>query len=135
MNMASLMFHVVTCVSLWTMLKQSELIGCPVELVCWWIGDGAMRCSLGLSPNSLPVSPMYSSEQLICRPFCSLVSLSLGDISKVLMVFEPLKCTYIPFLLHVFLNFPLNPCIYGTTMEMLLLLLLLVPLLLWLLLC
>ena len=124
-NMASLMFLVVPCPSLWTMLKQSGLIGCPVELVSWLLEDGALRCSLSLSPNALPVSPMNSSGQLLCGHlylyitplFCSLVSLSLGPASNVLMVFEPLKCTCIPFLLHVLLNFSPNPCIYGTTME------------------
>ena len=34
--------------------------------------------------------------------FCSLVSLSLGAISNVLIVFEPLKCTCIPFLCMFF---------------------------------
>ena len=41
MNMASLMFLIVPCDSLWTMLKQSGLTGCPMELVCWWMGDEA----------------------------------------------------------------------------------------------
>ena len=42
----------------------------------------------------------------------------------------PLECTCIPLLLHVLLNLSPSPCIYGTTIEMfLLLLLLLVPLL------
>ena len=117
MNMASLMFLVVPCESLWNMLKQSGPIGCPVELIHWWMGDRAMRCSLSLSPNALPISPIYYSGQLICRQlylymtplFCSLVSLSMGAISKVLIVFEPLKCTFILFLLHVLLNFPPIP--------------------------
>ena len=29
------------------------------------MGDGALRCSLILSPNALPDSPMYSSQQLM----------------------------------------------------------------------
>ena len=140
-NMVSLMFLVVPCASLWTVLKQSGLLGCPVELVCWWMGDGALRCSLSLSTNALSVSPIYSSGQLMCGHlnlymaplFCSLVSLSLGDMSSVFTVLEPLMCTCMSFLLHVLLNFSPNPCIYGTTMERYLLLLLLVPLLLWLL--
>ena len=33
MYMASLMLLVVPCAFLWTMLKQSVLIGCPMELV------------------------------------------------------------------------------------------------------
>ena len=76
-------------------------------------GDGALRCSLSLSPNAMPVSPIYFSGQLICGHlylymtplFCSLVSLSLSAMSRVLIVFEPLKCTCIPFLLHVLLLF------------------------------
>ena len=39
------------------------------------------------------------------------------------MMFVPLKCTSIPSLLHVLLHFFPNPCMYGTTMEMFLLLL------------
>ena len=66
MNMASLMFLVVHCASLWTMLKQSGLIGCLAELVYWWMGDGALRCS---AANALPVFPIYSSGQLICGHF------------------------------------------------------------------
>ena len=50
MNMASLMFLLLPCGSLCIMEKQSGLTGCPVELLCWWMGDGALRCSLTLSP-------------------------------------------------------------------------------------
>ena len=38
---------------------------------------------------------------------------------------DPLKCTGIPSLLHVLFNFSPKPCMYGMTMEMLLLCLLL----------
>ena len=56
----------------------------------------AMRCSLSLFPNALPVSPMYSSGQLICGhlnlyitpPFCSLLSLPLGAITMEKKVLE-----------------------------------------------
>ena len=130
-NMASLMYLVVPCASLWTMLKQSGLIGCPVEMVCWWMGDGALKCSLSLSLNALPVSPMYSSGQSICGHlylymtplFCSLMSLSSDTINSIFIVFEPLKSTCIPFLLHILLNSSPNSCINGTTMERFLLLL------------
>ena len=98
-------------------------------------GEWGPEMSLSLSPNVMPASPIYSSGQLICGHlylymiplFCSFVSLSLGAMSRVLMVFEPLKCTCIPFLLHVLFNFSPNPCMYGTTMKMFLMLLLLVP--------
>ena len=42
--------------------------------------------------------------------FCNLMSLSLGAISRSLMVWHPLKCTLMPFLLQVLLNFSPNPC-------------------------
>ena len=38
------------------------------------------------------------------------------------MVLVPLKCTWIPKLLHIFFNLFPSPWIYGTTMEMFLLL-------------
>ena len=102
-NMASLMFHSLPCASIWTILKQSGLIGCLVELLCWQMVDGALRCSLSLSTNALPVCPMYSSGQLICGHlnfitplFCSLVALSLGAVSSVLIVFEPYSVLVYP---------------------------------------
>ena len=67
MYMASVMFLVTPCDSLCTMVKQSGLTGCPVELMCWWMGDGAIICSLSLSPNVLPDSPIYSSGQFVWR--------------------------------------------------------------------
>ena len=51
--------------------------------------------------------------------------LSLGLPNMVLSVLLPLKCTCIPFLLHIFLNFSPVPGMYGTTMVMFFLLLLL----------
>ena len=64
MYMASFMFLVNPCVSLCTKVKQSGLNGCHVELLSWWKGDGALRCSLSLSPNVLPDSPIYSQCSL-----------------------------------------------------------------------
>ena len=66
MYMAFLMFLTMPCDSLSTMEKQSGLTGCHVDVVWRWMGDGALRCSLYLSPKVLPDSPMYSSVQLIC---------------------------------------------------------------------
>ena len=40
MYMASLMFLKTPCDSLWTVVKHLELTGCPVELLCWWMGVG-----------------------------------------------------------------------------------------------
>ena len=35
-----------------------ESNGCPVDVLWWKIGEGALRCSLTLSPSALPDSPM-----------------------------------------------------------------------------
>ena len=48
----------------------------------------------------------------------SLGSLSLEAMSNCLTVFVPLKCTCIPCLLHVLLNFSLKSWMHGITMEM-----------------
>ena len=55
------------------------------------MGDGAFICSLCLSANVLPHSPIYSSSQCtllhlylyIMSLFCQMVSLSLGLTKKV----------------------------------------------------
>ena len=112
MYMASLMFLVNPYVSLCTIVKQSGLNGCPVELLCW--GMGLLRYSLSLSPNVLPDSQVDSLGQFMCwhlnlliTPlFWSLLSLSLGAMRSVFIVFVPLKCTFIPLLLLVPLNLP-----------------------------
>ena len=106
------MILVTPCDSLSTMVKQSGLIRCSVEWLCWCIGDVSLNCYLSQSQKDLPDSPIYSHEQLMCQPlnlyitplFCNLFSLSLGAIRRVLMVPVPLKCTWIPKLLHVIFN-------------------------------
>ena len=65
MYMASLMFLVNPCVSLSTMEKHSGLTRCPDVVVCRCMGEGALRCSLYLSPSVLPDSPMYCSVQFM----------------------------------------------------------------------
>ena len=88
----------------------------------WYMGDGALRCSLSLSPNDLPDSPMYFSEQLMCghlnlymTPLFCCFQCPLGDEKgMVLMVLHPLKCTWISKLLQVLLNFSPSLCMYGT---------------------
>ena len=66
MNVSSLLGVLVSpCGSLVTKVKHSGLTRCPMELLWWWMGDGALRCSLSLSPNILPDSPMYSSGLFI----------------------------------------------------------------------
>ena len=65
MNMDSLMVLDWLCVSLCTMLKLSASMGCPVVVLCRWMGEGALKCSLILSPSDLPDSPMYALEQFV----------------------------------------------------------------------
>ena len=91
---------------------------CERLCTCWvtcriaMMGGGALRCSFSLSLNVLSNSPIYSSGQLMCGHlnlymtplFWRLLYLSLGAIRKVLMVLLPLKCTWIPKLLHILLN-------------------------------
>ena len=60
MKIASLMFLAILLSSLPTILKLSRETSWPV-VFCWsMMGDGALMCSLCLSPNVLPYSPMYS---------------------------------------------------------------------------
>ena len=65
MYMSSLTFLVIPCASLSIMVKKSGLTGCPVVDMCRCMADGALRCSLYLSPSDLPNSPMYCSVQLM----------------------------------------------------------------------
>ena len=93
--------------SLPTMLKLLMVTLWPVMLLWSYMGEGAFRCSLNLSPKVLEESPMYSSSHstlshwyLWMTPllFC-IGSLSLGDIRRFLIVVPPLKytCTHIYF--------------------------------------
>ena len=123
MRIASLMFLAILLSSLPTIVKLSRETSWPV--VFWWsmMGDGVLMCSLYLSPNVLPDSPMYSSSQstlphlnLYITPlFLSMVSLSLGCTRRSLMVLPPLKYTSTPYLLQMFLQVSPRPFIYGTT--------------------
>ena len=63
MKMDSLINLVMSCPSLPIILKLSWLSWCPVRLLCTWMGEGSLRCSLYLSPRVLDVSLMYSSPQ------------------------------------------------------------------------
>ena len=123
MKMASLMFLAMLLSSLPTIVKLSRETSWPVMF--WWpmMGDGALMCSLYLSPNVLPDSPMYSSQKstlphlyLYIPPlFLSMVSLSLGCTRRSLMVLPPLKYNSTPYLLQMFLQVSPRPFIYGTT--------------------
>ena len=59
---ASLMALMRFCSSLPTILKFSKETWWPVVLKWSKTGEGALRCSLNLSPNVLDDSPMYSSS-------------------------------------------------------------------------
>ena len=71
-------------------LKFSTDVVWPVVLLCSYIGDGAFKCSLYLSSNVLPDSPMYSSLQSVLPHLYQYImllsflisSLSFGHISK-----------------------------------------------------
>ena len=80
MYMASLMCLVVPCVSLWTMLKQSGLTGCPMQLLWRWMGEGR-------GPWDAPwVCPPKLCQSLLCT---QLDSWWLGIcIDKWLHIFE-----------------------------------------------
>ena len=62
MNIDSLISLLSLCSSPPIILKLFNVILWPEVLQWSWIGEGAFRCSLYLSPNVLAVSPMYSSS-------------------------------------------------------------------------
>ena len=110
MNMASFIVLDWLLTSLCTMLNWLGSNGCLEVALCRCMGEGAFRCSLTLYPRDLPDSPMYELEQLMyghwymIPVWLALGSLSLGLLNAVLSVLVPLKCTWIPLLLHNFLN-------------------------------
>ena len=58
MNMAYLMVLGWLLTSLCTMLNWLGSMGWPGVELCWCMGEGALKCSLILSPSVLPDSPM-----------------------------------------------------------------------------
>ena len=108
------------------MVKHFKSIGWPVDWLHWWMGDGALRCSLNLSPKVLPdilcivLDNLYEGNLswYISLLFWYMLSLSWGTMSRVHIVLFPLKCTCMPKLLQVFLYFLLSPLMYGTIMNM-----------------
>ena len=65
MNMASLMVLEWLLTSLCNMLSYSGSIGCPVVVLCRWMGEGALKCPFTLSPRDLPDSLMCALGQFI----------------------------------------------------------------------
>ena len=64
-NMASFMVLDCMLTSLCTILNWLGSIGCPVVALWRCMGEGALKCSLTLSPRDLPDSPMYELGQLM----------------------------------------------------------------------
>ena len=65
MCMSSINVLVAPCASLSIMVKHSRSTWCPVVLLCRWMGDGALRCSLNLSPKVMLDSSMYCSGRTV----------------------------------------------------------------------
>ena len=65
MNIASLMVLEWLLTSLCTMLNWLGSMGCPMVVLWRCIGEGALKCSLILSPKVLPDSPIYALGQFM----------------------------------------------------------------------
>ena len=98
MYMASFMVLLTPCASQSTKVKHLKSTGCLVVWLCWWIGDGDLRCFLSLSPKFLPDFLMHSSGQS-----------ALGHlnwyITQLFDIWCPVWCTWMPKLLQIFMNF------------------------------
>ena len=114
MNIASFIVQVRFCASLHTMLKLSTLLmTCVVRNA---LREGALRCSLNHSPTVPADSPIYSSSHSTLSYFylsvtlliCRIVSLSLRDPRRFLMVLHPLKYTCVQCLLQIFFKLSLS---------------------------
>ena len=91
-----------------------SMMTCDIGMVM--NADGAQRCSLSFSLKVLEEYPMYSSHSNLwhlylyfTQLFCMILSLSLGDTRRLLMVLPPLKWTWIPILPQMILKLSLNP--------------------------
>ena len=117
-NIDSLIFLTKLCPSLPIIWKLLWLVGWPVRLLWWWIGEGSFRCSLYLSPKVLEVSPIYSSSQLRSPhwyQYMALLWFTIGSLSlgrpRFLMVLPPLKQVWMPYLPQIFLILSQRPCV------------------------
>ena len=107
----SLIFLAKLCTSLPIIWKLCWVVGWPVLLLWWCIGEISIRCSLNLPPNVLEVCPMYSVwqvrslhwNQYMAQLLLTTGSLSLRETSRFLMVLLPLKWFCIPYLPQIFL--------------------------------
>ena len=93
-NIDSLIFLAKPCPSLSIIWKFCWVVGWPVLLLWWCMGEGSFRRSLNLSLKVLEVSPMYSSlqvrsphwNQYMAPLLLTMGSLPLGETSTFLMV-------------------------------------------------
>ena len=119
MDMDSLIFLANLCPSLPIIWKLLWLVGWPLWLLCWWMGEGSFRCSLYCSLKVLDVSLIYSSSQersphwnqYVAPLLLTIGSFSLGETSRFLMVLLPLKWACMPYLPHIFLILSQKPCV------------------------
>ena len=115
----SFIFIAKLCPFLSIIWKLLWLVGWPVWLLCWWMGEGSFRCSLYLLPKVLEVSPIYSSSQprsphwyqYMAPLWLTIGSLSLGETRRFLMVLPPLKWVWMPYLPWIFLMLSQRPCV------------------------
>ena len=115
------MFLEESCVSLCMMLKHSGLIGWPVKLLCWWIGEGALemfldafsQCPAWFTYVFIRAVDVGALEVIDDSTLGIFLSLSLGVTSNVLGMFMLLKCTCMPLVWQTFLTFPLFPEYMG----------------------
>ena len=109
--MASLMALAVFWPSLAMILKFSTDVVWPVMFWCSKVGDSALKCSLYFSskvladssicPSSHSVLPHLNQYMML---LCLVIaSLSLGNINRFFKVLSPLKCTWTPYLLQMFM--------------------------------
>ena len=118
MNMDSLIFLAKLCPSLPIIWKLLWLVGWPVWLLCWWMGERSFRCSLYLSPKVLEVSPVYSSQEgsphwnQYMAPLLLIIGfLSLGKTIRFQIVLLPLKWVCMHYLPQIFLILLQRACV------------------------
>ena len=120
------------CSSLPTMLKFSSEVVWPVVLLWSYMGEGAFRCSLYLSPNVLDVTNVLlitfqpiTFESVNYTTLFGYVVFIFWCHQFIFQGLPTLKVHLYATFLPIFLKLSLSPLLYGTVMELLLMLLLL----------
>ena len=114
--------HVVVFPAYYFKVLHRFYVASAVLMFMYW--GWCFSVFLYLSSKVLDDPPMYSSSQSILSHlnqymillFFLMLSLSLGDTSKFLIVFSPLKYTCIPYFLQMFLKLSPIPLEYGITL-------------------